>query len=412
MRKIITHPFFRNSAIMFAGTMLTNVLAYLYHLVVGRILGPVGYGELAALISIFYILNAPSMVVQNILVKFFTQLKAKNDHGQAKRLFLRISRLLLFIEIGVFLLMVPLLGKFASFLHIHDRLNLIWLYLMFASFIFTIVNVSALQAYQKFVAISAVNALGGIIRLGFGTIGAFFGVGLALFSNVIAGIATYLATYIPLKTLLSYKEHAITLSPANAFLYSVPTFVAVFSVTALYSQDVILVKHFFDPQQAGLYSSLSVLGKIIYFASSSLGFVAFPMLAERKELGKPYGIIVLLSLGIVALISFGLTLFYYLFPALVVNLLFGEAFTSVSHLLGPFGLFISLYTLCNLTSTMYIALGKTKIWIFTVIAAITQAVFISMQHSSLSIVIWNNTLVVGALLIVLLLYYPYANRKE
>jgi len=88
------HPFVKGSAIMFGGTMIANVLAYLYHLVVGRILGPVGYGELAALISIFYILNSPSIVVQNILVKFFSQLKAKRDYGQAKRLFLRITRLL------------------------------------------------------------------------------------------------------------------------------------------------------------------------------------------------------------------------------------------------------------------------------------------------------------------------------
>ena len=97
MKKILAHPFIKGSAIMFGGTMVTNVLAYLYHLVVGRILGPVGYGELAALLSIFYILNSPSIVIQNILVKFFSQLKAKQDLGQAKRLFLRITRYLLLI---------------------------------------------------------------------------------------------------------------------------------------------------------------------------------------------------------------------------------------------------------------------------------------------------------------------------
>lgn len=412
MKELLAHPFLRNSAIMFVGTMAANILAYLYHLVVGRILGPVGYGELAALISIFYILNSPSVVLQNILVKFFSQLKARNDEGQAKRLLFRITRLLFIIEAVCFVVLLPFVPAFARFLRIEQTSNLIWLYLMFAAFLFSIINISVLQAFQKFFAISIVAAFGGFLRLAFGAVGALFGVGWTLASNVLAGLIAYVATFLPLRPLLAHKERTITISPASALYYSVPTLIAVFSVTALYSQDVVLVKHFFSAQEAGIYSSLSVLGKIIFFASSSLSVVAFPMLAERKELGRPYGKIIAVSLAAVAVMSFGLTALYYLFPSVVVNLLFGKAFSSASLYLGSFGLFISLYTLCNLFTSMYLALGKTGVWVLTAVGAVTQALVMWVSHATISGVIWNNTIVVAALFVALLLYYPYATRKE
>jgi len=392
--------------------MIANILAYLYHLVVGRILGPVGYGELAALISIFYILNAPSAVVQNILVKFFSGLKAKQDYGQAKRLFLRITRLLIIIQVVLFVLLLPFVTMIGEFLHITDNINLIWLYFMFAMFLFTVINISVLQAFQQFFAMTIINGLGGILRLALGAGGAIFGVGWALFGNVLAAIVGYFATFIPLRKLLAEKEKTIIISPMSALYYSVPACIAVICITALYSQDVILVKHFFSAEEAGIYSSLSVLGKIIFFASASFGAVAFPMLAEYREVDKPYGKIVGMTLIIAGLISFTITLLYFLFPQFIVSMLFGNGFTQASMYLGVFGLFISFFTLSYLLTTMYLALGKTGVWVLVAISEVLQVITIVMRHDSLSIVIHNNAYIAGGLFVALLLYYPYAIRRS
>jgi len=402
----------KNSAIVFGGTMFANFLAYLYHLIVGRMLGPARYGELAALISIYYILNAPSTILQNIMVKFFSQLKAKNELGEAKQLFISISKGIVVFGIIAFILLVPFTKFFASYLNIRQPVYLIWLYLMFATYLFSIIAISMLQGFQKFIAIAALQNIGGALRLIVGVIGATISVGWTLFLGIIANVFGYLLTLIPLRSILSNKPKKISMSAKSAIVYSVPTFIAIFCMTALYSQDVVLVKHFFPPELAGIYSSLSVLGKIIFFASSSVGLVSFPLLAERKELGKEFTSIVFLSLVGVGIMSFGLTLGYYLFPSLVVNLLFGKAFLSASVYLGSFGLFISFYTLANLFVTMYLALGETLVWIFAVLAAAAQTLTMNIFHSSLHTIIWNNTLIVGILFLVLLIYYPYVRRKS
>jgi O-antigen/teichoic acid export membrane protein len=406
------NPLIKNSAIMFAGTMGANVIAYLYHLVIGRILGPVGYGELAALISIYYILNAPSAILQNILVKFFSQLKAKEENGQAKRLFSTITKYIGIFAIVTILVLIPLSSMAAAFLNIKEPIYLIWLYLTFISYLFSVVSISMLQAYQQFISMAVVSNGSGALRLILGVAGSFFGVGWTLLSGVISNIAGYVMTLIPLRNKLAHAEKKLSISTSAALYYSIPAFIAVSAMTALYSQDVVLVKHFFNAQSAGIYSSLSVLGKIIFFASSSIGLVAFPTLAERIELKKSYDNIVYLSLLIVAAVSFGLTAIYYMFPTVVVNLLFGKAFMSASIYLGPFGLFISFYTLANLFITMYLALGKTNVWVVTAIGAFSQMIVINMYHNDLMTVIRNNTIIVGGLFILLLLYYPYAKRKN
>ena len=188
IKKILTHPLLKNSTIVLVGSMSANVAGWLYHVFVGRILGAEGYGELAALLSLFYILNVPSGVVQTILVKFFSVLKASNEQGQAKRL-IRVAtvKILLAEGIGMFILLVFSRG-IASFLHIESLWYVVWLYLIFATFIVSIVNGSAIQGFQLFTASSVLVTIGMTLRLVLGAVFAYLGVGWTLVSNIFSNI--------------------------------------------------------------------------------------------------------------------------------------------------------------------------------------------------------------------------------
>src|SRR3990167_3803471 len=89
---ITSHHLFKNSALVFAGSTAANLSGWLYHLFVGRILGPEKYAELSALFALFYILNVLTGVIQVTLVKFFSILKARGDYGQANALFWKMTK--------------------------------------------------------------------------------------------------------------------------------------------------------------------------------------------------------------------------------------------------------------------------------------------------------------------------------
>jgi len=398
----------KNSSIVFAGSMVGNVIAYLYHLFLGRILGPSSYGELAALLSFLYILNAPTTVLQTILTKFFSILKARNSIGQAKYLWITVTKKLLLYEAIGMVIILPTLPYLASFLHLHSWLYLLYLYLIFATTILAFVNISTLQGFQKFVATSTVPNIGGFLRLVLGILAAPFGVGPILISNVGSNILGYFSYGPVLLTLLKTKSERIIMTELRVKEFSVQALVAVLGITAIFSQDVLLVKHFFSAYEAGIYSALSVLGKIIFFASYSIGIVFYPVVSERTEQGVKSGRVVALGLSAVTLISFGITALFFIFPSFVVQALYGRSYVDAAVLLGQFGVFMSFFSLSYLLTNMCLGENKMRVWIFSLLAAVLQASAIIAYHQNLGQVVLTNTVVAALLFVFILVYYRHA----
>lgn len=412
IKKIKSHALLKNSSIVFVGSMLANFSAYLFHLFVGRILGPVEYGVLTAIMSLFFIFNVPSIVVQTVFVRYFSILRARGAHGQVKRLFTKITRLTIIASIVGIVFVIPVLPGLRAFLHIDSNIVFIWLYIILATQMLVIINTSLLQAYQKFfMSMIYTNIVMGT-RLILGIVFSYIGVVWTLFGNVLSNIIGYFTYFFSIKFLGEYKSEPLSITKKHMASYSFPALFATLGVTALYSQDVIWVKHFFSAEEAGLYSSLSVLGKIIFFASAALVFVAFPMIAERKEKKQKYTSVVLLSLGAVALISFSLTTIYFLFPNFVVAFLYGSAYENAAGYLGIFGLFISGVSLSNMLVQILLSLGDKPVWIFSMGAAFAQAVLLNQNHASLRDMIQINGFIGNILFVVLFFYYLYAYQKK
>ncbi|MCL4359702.1 hypothetical protein M1555_00405 [Patescibacteria group bacterium] len=410
LRKLFGHTLIKNSSIVFIGSIFANFGAWLYHLAVGRILGPAKYSELAALFALFYILSVPSGVLQTIMVKFFSVLKARNANGEAKQLLLRSVRLIFLLECAGLVIALPLIPLVAGYLHMRSRVYFIWLYLIFAVSTISIINSAAIRAFQFFTASSIIGNISIFLRLFIAIPAAFFGVGWTLVGNVVSSVLSYLTTFIPLRFLFRAKQERLSLTKHEAFHYSWPVLLTTFGITLIYSQDILLVKHYFPSREAGIYSALSVLGKAVFYASSAVEFVIFPLVAERTELKASHGKVVWLGLLAVGFVSSAITVLYFLIPGIVV-LPFGPAFRPAAPYLGLFGIFISFYTLANLLNSIQLAAGNTFIWILTVGSAVAQAVCISLFHQTLYEVVYVDIAVGAALFLSLLMSYTYAKIK-
>ncbi len=379
-----------NSIIVFAGTMVTNVGAYLYHLLMGRMLGPSGYGELSSLLSIFYIFNVPLLVGQTVLVKFISGFKAEGKIGQAKSLFLLVTKI--FLIIAVLGLPAAFIsdGWVVAFLHLSRPLLFLLIYLLFAFSLLSIVIVSTLQGYQKFIWMVLVGVGGIGLKLLISIPFVAWGVYGVLWAAVLASIGIYMTSFIPLRFLFQVVSKPVTLSKKRVFSYFIPTFLTLLGITSLYSTDIILVRHFFSGETAGLYAALGILGKIIFYASSAIGIVLFPVLSERFAKKNSTNKLIISSLGVVSFISMGITLVYFLFPDFIVQALFGKAYTGAGALLGLFGIFITLFSIGNILSLACLAIENTGVWVAPFVCALLQIVGITLFHENIRTVILIN----------------------
>ena len=391
-RKLIGNTLARNSAIVFAGSMAANVLAYVYHLIMGRLLGPARYGELSSLLSIFYIFAVPLTVAQTVLVKYISGFKARGVVGQAKSLFLSVTKLFIIISLiglPVILIAAPWI---TVFLHLSAPILFIFVYLTFVFSLLSIVPSSMLQGYQRFVWVSvfgvgaiAIKILLSVLLTGWGVYG-------VILAAVLAGALLYAFYFYPTRFVLAAKSERSRVNIREMFRFAIPTLLTLLGITSLYSTDIILVRHFFAAPEAGTYAAIAILGKVIFYASSAVSLVLFPVLSERAVMGTTTKKITMSAVSGVASVSIAITILYFLFPNFIVRSLFGNAYQGAGVFLGLFGIFIALFSVGNIIATACLALGRTGVWFISVICAILQIVSIIIWHTTLATVISLNIL--------------------
>lgn len=403
----LNNPLIKGSIVIFLGTMVANFGGYLYHLFMGRMLGPENYGVLTALISILYIISIPASSLGTTMVKFASTAKVKKDYRQIFSLFYELSRKLLVVSLAIFLLFVFASKPIASFLQITDQRLIFLTGSLFLISFLPMINNGVLQAFLKFSFLAANNIFGAILKIGLAIIlvALGFSVGGAIAAFFLASIVIYLVSFLPLRFLWRFKSNGQRVDWSKMAFYAGPVFLSTLGLTSLYTTDVILVKHFFSAPSAGLYAALAVMGKIIFYASSAIGFVMFPLVSERYENGGQYRLLLVQSLVLVSAISLGITGFYFLYPKLMIKVLYGSSYLAVSPYLGLFGIFISLYSLANVFISFFFSIRKTKVAVLVLLAALAQIVLIWLFHGSILAVIQVSILVAAVLIISLLIYY-------
>jgi len=391
--KITGSKLISGSIFIFIGTMISNIAAYVYHLATGRILGPTVYGELASLISLLYLFGVVANVLQTALIKYYAEFKANGDDLSAKWL-VRES----IIKIGFILILIGLVVSIFSpfisnYLNLNNSYYVILSYLAFAVTTLALIFGSFLQGYQMFVWTSLIMALTTVLRLVFSIPAANYGLEWVLWAWLASGLMMIILIF-PVyyrKFPGSPKKGSITMSTIIKF--STPTFFAFLGMTSIFTTDIVLVKHFFLPEIAGQYSALAVLGKIIFYATSSLGIVLLPSVSERVK--KKYDVSKIIIYSLLSVLAVGaLSMFaYFLFPKEIVFMLFGNRYGDIYKYMGLFSVFISLYSLGYITVMSLIAAGMTKIFLVPGISAILQIFMIYIWHKNIMDIIMVNILI-------------------
>jgi O-antigen/teichoic acid export membrane protein len=417
IRKVVGHPLIAGSLLLFGGGLFANFFNFLFNILMIRFLPVADYGVLAIFISLILIFSYASDSLVPTIVHFASIHFVKKEYSEVRYLFLQFNKIVYILGAFFFLAIAACSPIIASFLHIRDVWMVVLLgFIVFLCFVL-VVNRSFLQAELKFKYISISGIASSIVKL-------LAGVGLVLAGWRIAGalfafVATYtfsnIITFLPLRRFVffykSSKPAAISFN--SLFTYGLPSALAIIFLACYITTDVILVKHFFDPQQAGLYAGLSLLGKIIFFFSAPIATVMFPLITRKHAKGESYKNVFWLSLFIVLFLSLAITAFYFVFPEFTIRFfLKKDEYLTLIPYVGIFGIFGTGYALLTVLTNFYLAIKKTYVFIPILVGAVLQAVLISLFHSNFLQIILISLGVTMTLFITLLGYYwkKYASK--
>ncbi len=191
-----------------------------------------------------------------------------------------------------------------------------------------------------------------------------------------------------------------------------------FVITACYegtqilinNSDILLVKHYFDAYQAGLYTSLALIGRVVYFVAWMFVMLLLPEVVRKHKAGESTRTILFKYVSYISILALSIVVACFLFPNLIVQMMFGEAYVSVSHLLGPYALATGLFAVANLFTYYFLSLGKYMPVYLSFIDGFLQIGGIILMHNSLEQVVWVQIGSMALLLIIQVLYYLKAYK--
>jgi O-antigen/teichoic acid export membrane protein len=409
---VFKDSFFRHGSIIFFFSVLGYLCGYLFHIYMGRTLGPEDYGTLGSIIAVVSIATIPAGAIQVAIANFVSRLMAKEDYGRIKSLFLRSFRKLLMYGFFVFVAVALASPLFSWFLNIPSNVPLI---LIGISIIFSFaspVNLGVLQGIQNFKYFGLAQSLSHIIRLVAGVSLVSLGMGIngAALSYPIAIVLVILVTLIPMKHILREKADK-SISKHEIYRYYWPVLVAFAGFTIIMNMDVILAKHFFPAEQAGFYAAAAVLSKIAFFLSGIVTAVMFPKAVDMHS--KTDSALPMLKKGVAYMCGLLviLVLAYITMPGIIISILFGSAYLEVAGMLGPLSVAMSFLAVSNVIAFYNMSINRMGFIYIILAVALAEIPFMFLFHSSIAEFIWVVFFSMAALLGSLTLYMLRTDRK-
>lgn len=411
-----TKKLISNSSIVFVGTIIGSFFAYLFNMLMGRLLGPIHYGEMTAIISFISIISVVGGTILTISMRYSSELFNQNFHKALRKLFAFLSKYILIFSLVLFAIGLLLSSSIAKFLTIQSIVPVIIATLSIIFSLLIMINKGFLQGIQNFKAISFVNMLEMALRLLLGLILVYAGLKLngAVSAIVLATAITYFVSFIPLKKALSPKDdkNNYKFDKKEIINYSWPTLVtSIFLIIAM-NFDIIVVKHYFDAETAGVYAAISTIAKIILYITTPIASVMFPMISEKRVGGNKHYKLFFASLLLTALGTLVILALYIIAPGKIIAILYGSKYLGLFYLLPEAGLFVVFYALINLIVSYFLVIRDfTFLYIFGFVLLIQTITAIFWHPSILSIVrllIASN----GILFIFLVLYYVITKRDQ
>lgn len=332
----------RGSAILLLSTGLVAATNLLYNILIARMLGASGFGHASALYTLLMLVAAVPLSFQIVTSKFI----ARNSETIVRaQIYATMLRRAWQVGLGIAILLAAGSAYLQSYFNLPAQHDLILLAIAAGVYMPLGVRRGRMQGCYDFrgLAISvvvevAVKFVGALLFLHFG-----MGVTGVMTAVMLSIVAAYLAGG-PGAAQGRAKPGLIKIAPFGEGMQAILYFIGQVILSNL---DILLVKHFFPPAQAGIYAAVALVGRVVFMLSWSVVSSMFPITASHtnREGGRA---VLYTGLFIVGTVTSAFIAAVALTPQSVWALLLGKPFLlsttgSFSALLNQYAIMTGIY---------------------------------------------------------------------
>jgi O-antigen/teichoic acid export membrane protein len=400
----------RGSAILLLGTGLVAATNLIYNILIARMLGASGFGHASALYTLLMLVTAITLSFQIVTSKFIAR---NSEVAMQARVYGTLLRRAWQVGLAVAILLTAASAYLKTYLNLPAQHDLVLLAIAAGVYIPLGVRRGRMQGCYSFSGL----ALNVVVEVAVKLVGAllFLYFGLGVTGVMIAVTLSIIAAYLVGLPSAEYRgiSGRIKIAPFGEGVQAILYFIGQVILSNL---DILLVKHFFPPVEAGIYAAVALVGRVVFMLSWSVVSSMFPVSASRMHAhaGRSVLYTALLLVG-------GLTSIFIaavaLAPEAVWTLLLGKQFMlgsaiPFSALLTQYAVMTAIYSIAvvvmmyeisrRISSAAWVQLG----------ASILLAGGIWLYHTSLSQVILVQVFVMSGLLVAVTIPLFREQREE
>jgi len=389
LAELLFNKLARASTWLFMGSIAGGMLAYVFQLIMGRMLSTQEYGLFSATMALFAVLASPLSTLVMVVSRKVSEYRAKLDFGSITHFYYSIN--LQSAIVGAVLAGVGYLLAQQVQIYLNAP-NIAPIYLLGALLLLSflpVINNAFLQGLQSFSWLSASAFLVFPFKIIFSVALVWFGYGVAgaIGGTLLATLLVWLITLGALRVPLAEGRGKPFQTAHLSFKSALPVLFANSAFAVMTQLDMVLVSNFFSAHEAGLYAAASVLGKAIMYLPSSIAIALFPMVAENHARDEASSHLLMQSLKLVFVLCGVGSLLYLFFGEWFVQLLYGERYRGAGDLLRYFGFAIMPMALVSVAEYFMIAKGRVLFAYLFMIVAPLQILAVYLHHESLLMVI-------------------------
>lgn len=396
---------------MLSGSGLATAINFIYNISVARFLGPEGYGDATAVYTLLILISAVTLSFQIVSAKIVAQQQSTAGKFAGYRAFHRgawISGAL----IGFGLLLFH--RSISGYLNLNDPFLVTLLAIGVAFYVPLGSRRGYLQGAYGFKRLATNLVLEGAVRLGGSLLLIFLGFGVrGVIAANAGGVAV--AYFAILPKFAGRMPSPIALRNALREMSQAVVFFA--GQVLINNCDIVLVKHFFLAEAAGVYAAVAMVGRVIFSFSQAVVNSMFPLVAGTREEERKDLTVIATSLLLVLGIGCAIALALRMAPEELWILLFGAKFQLVgnynlSYLLALYAITTVIYSLSAVVITyeMSYKIANTS-WIQLAFSGVVIA-GICLFHSSLRQVILVQLVLMVVLLFLVALPFLAASLND
>jgi O-antigen/teichoic acid export membrane protein len=384
--------------LILAATFVWHLSNFAFNSITGRVLGPAGYGTVAAVIAVLYVASPLFMSVQTVASKISTGLAARGEHPRIRALAAFYSWRLGLGALVVAAALALASSALARFLRLPSGVPLA---MVGGAFAFSVVSHLQRGVFQgttrfgRFATSTIIEATVKLAALVLALTVLWRSEESAVLAVVVGSAVAVAAGSLLLRYLPSPRGQVELI--AHPYRYSLATLATLVLLSLLLTVDILAAKRYLPAHDAGLYAAVSLAGKIVFFATSGVTLVLFPLFSERQEQGRDARRPLLAGLGVVAACAAALSVLYAVAPQVVIDPLFGAGFEGAGPYLFPMSAAFGCYAIAYLTAMYLLSQKQTAGAGLLLVAAFCQAAALYSFHGSLGEIVTIQVAVLSAL---------------